>query len=352
MDKVRPIGNLPTEPRWSQPDGIWEDICVEVKVGVKSFRHFRDGLIQLAYYLAERPGKRGLLVLVDSVISESGLDGELKAARRILNSAVAGRLTVAWSRKGEYSGIPADLGEDFRKWLDELVRRAKSQGRVPRETFFEVLEVLVHEWLLKHGPMTSDWLARAVGCSYPTVANALRRLGPSIIRHRDRRVELKYFPRDEWSHLLAVADKVRSTVRFRDRSGQPRTSGDLFARAEKLKRRDIAYGGVLGARHYLPDLDLVGTPRLEISWHCPRGNADPDFVKALDPALERTQERDDPANLVIHVVRRADPFFEASPLGMKAADPVECLLDLQESRLEQQAMEFLRHFETTPARRP
>ncbi len=69
-----------------------------------------------------------------------------------------------------------------------------------------------------------------------------------------------------------------------------------------------------------------------------------DFVKQLDPALQETERRDEPAPLVVHLVRRASPLFQPSEEGLQWADPVECLLDLHEGRLESQALEFLNSF--------
>jgi hypothetical protein len=88
----------------------------------------------------------------------------------------------------------------------------------------------------------------------------------------------------------------------------------------------------------------VGDPRLDLSVHCPENRLDLDFVKQLDPALNRSADARQPASLVIHVVRRADPLFEVDTTGVNWADPVECLLDLQEMHLEPQTLEFLRSF--------
>jgi hypothetical protein len=193
--------------------------------------------------------------------------------------------------------------------------------------------------------MTTEWLMKTVGCSYPTVAIALRRLESSLIRHSDRRVELRYFPRDEWSRLLAVSDQVRSTTRFTDRSGQPRSPHDLFVRLKRLGRSDIAVGGVIGARHYRPDLDIVGIPRLDLSMHTLGKNVDLSFVRELDPALQETNRRDVPTALAVHLVSRARSLFQSGD-DVQWADPVECLLDLQENRLESQALEFANSFTT------
>jgi hypothetical protein len=253
-------------------------------------------------------------------------------------------MAVAFARNKQYVGLPADLGDDFRAWLDQLVLRECHEAK-PRESFYAILEVLLHQWLLGKGPMTSEWLMKTVGCSYPTVAAGLRRLESSLLRHSDRRVELRYFPRDEWARLLAVSDEFRSTTRFADSSGQPRSSPDfLVNRLKRLQRSDIAVGGVLGARHYQSDLDLVGTPRLDLSLHCRGKSVDWNFVKELDPALRETKRRDEPAPLVIHLVHRASSLFQSGEDRLQWADPVECLLDLHEGRLESQALEFVEFF--------
>src|SRR5262249_38944435 len=116
---------------------------------------------------------------------------------------------------------------------------------------------------------------------------------------------------------------------------------------KQLSRSDIAVGGVIGARHYQPGLDLVGTPRLDLSVHSRAKNVDLGFVRELDPALKQSEDREESARVVIHVIRRAVPLFEQTDDGTLWADPVECLLDLQESRLEEQAQEFVASFTTS-----
>jgi hypothetical protein len=326
-----------------RPDGQWQDVWVEVKFETHSIRNLRASLLGLAYWLTNNPTSRGLLVLVDSRMTEERLQREWKLAEQTLHPEVLERMTVAFAKNKQYVGLPRDLGDNFRVWLDQLVLRESREGK-PRESFYAILEVLLHQWLLGKGPMASQWLMKTVGCSYPTVATSLRRLEPSLLRHSDRRVELRYFPRDEWARLLAVSDEVRSATRFSDRSGQPRSIDSLVDRLKRLGRSDIAVGGVIGARHYQPALDLVGTPRLDLSLHCRGKNVDWNFVKELDPALQETKRRDEPAPLVIHLVRRARSLFEPGEDRLPWADPVECLLDLHEGRLESQALEFVQSF--------
>jgi hypothetical protein len=53
---------------------------------------------------------------------------------------------------------------------------------------------------------------------------------------------------------------------------------------------------------------------------------------------------------VIHALRRAESLFQPGEDGLPWADPVECLLDLHEARLESQALEFLNSFPATKGR--
>jgi hypothetical protein len=330
-----------------KPDGRWKDMWVEVKARTHGLGNLRASLLGFAYWLRKEPNTRGLLLLLNSRITYERVQKELRLAKDVLDSNVMKRLTVAVAKNSHYVGLPQDLGHDFREWLSHLViqepRRTGSRG-----SFYTILEILLHEWLLGHGPMTTGWLMKTAGYSYPTVAKALERLSNSIDRHSDRRIELNHFPRQEWARLVAESDRIRGTAYFVDRSGRPRSPESLFRRIQRLDRRDLAVGGVWGAKHYHPDLDLMGNPRLDLSLHSPSNKVDWSFVDRLDPALKRTERRDEAAALAVHLVRRASPLFQADRIGPQWADPVECLLDLHEAHLEPQAREFLNSF--PPAR--
>ncbi len=326
-----------------QPDAHWQNVWVEVKSATHGLGNLRASLLGLSYWLTAKPNARGLLLLVNSRITEERLQKEIQLAKQVLNAGILSRLTVATVKDGQYFGLPKDLGQDFRTWLDQLTVQETRRSGV-RGSFYTILEILIHEWLLGHGPMTTEWLMKTAGYSYPTVAKALERLSNSIDRHSDRRIELNHFPRQEWARLVAESDRVRGTVYFVDRSGQPRSPESLFRRIHRLERHDLAVGGVLGAKHYHPDLDLMGNPRLDLSLHCPSNKADWSFVDRLDPALMRAKRRDEPAALAVHLVRRASPLFQVDRSSQQWADPVECLLDLHEAHLEPQAREFLNSF--------
>ena len=331
-----------------QPDEVIGDTLVEIKTGLDTIGKFRTAIVQLAYALTEKgPQSTALLVLADPKLTGDRINQEWGYAGRTLNPQIMGRLTLVRFVRGDFQGLPQDLAPDIRSRLDGIVRKELGRGgtRVPTtRTYYEILKILIHQWLNVSGPMTAHWLATTAGCSYPTVAGALERLGASIKRHSDRRFELAHFPRDEWARLVAVSDRARATMRFADRSGQPRSPDSLLNRVQQLDRPDIAIGGVLGAKHYHPQLDLVGNPRLDLTLHSPGRHTDLSFVKKLDPALEKTGDAREPASLVLHFIRREATLFQKKFNGLHWADPVECALDLHEARLESQALEFLQSF--------
>jgi hypothetical protein len=321
---------------------------VEVKSGVSGLRSVQVGLMEMAYALAREPKRRGILVLTDVSVGLDRLRGEWERAASVLRADVLNRLKICVEEGDRFVGIPHDLDARTVRALAKVVaaqpgyRAARtSRGDAP----FVVLKVLLHHWLTDGQPVTTDWLAKTTGYSYPTVAKALRGLGSLIERESYRRVRLRWFPHDQLARLLAVSDRVRETARFADRSAQPRSPEAHLRRLEKLNPPGLAVGGALGAAHYFPSIDLTGTPRLDISQHGPGRHPDLGFIEKLDPGLKRVLDPLEPATVVVHQVRHAKPLFEPRKGGLQWADPVECLLDLHEAGVSAQASEFLKALE-------
>jgi len=292
-----------------------------------------------------------VLVLEEPIITTSRLRGEWEGAASVIRPDLFERLSMVVRQSGKWSGIPVSPDASEMPMLDEIIRHEISRRPAgfnrSSEAHYEILRILIHQWLLGKGPLPVNSLMEISGTSHPTVSRSLERLDHYLKRHSDRSVELRIFPREEWARLLAVSDDVRDTVRFVDRSGQTRSPESLLRRLRQLQRHDIAVGGVLGAKHYQPSLDLVGNPRLDLSIHSGRKAVDLLFVERLDPALEKATKRDESPTLVIHDIRRAESLFQPGDNGLSWADPVECLLDLHEARLESQALEFLNSFPVT-----
>ena len=321
---------------------------LEVKTieGITAVRTLRAELMGLAVAVADDPSQKRILVLASPGISDRRLAEEWRAVGRALRPDLLERLSLVAMFPSGVRRYGASLGPELEASPLAARRAGAGDTRLPPPDFsFVVPKLLVYAWLTNTGPVTATWLGQTAGCSYPSVKRALRRLGDSLIKHPDRRVELRRFPREEWSRMIAVSPEARSVIRFTDRSGQPRTAADLLRRLERVRSVAIAVGGAVGARHYYPELDLVGAPQLDLSVHAPKKHADLGFVKRLDPALERSTDPHEPAQLVVHFIRHRAPLFVKDSAGATWADPVECLLDLHEARLEPQAAELLRGFE-------
>jgi hypothetical protein len=321
---------------------------VEVKYGVDSVRAVRLALMSLAYALAREPATRAYLLLIDPAVTERRLREEWQSSQAVMRREVRRNVTICLRTADGFRGIPHDPPHDLWPEFERLVKETARFARPKKIDYgFVVQKLLFHEWLVRRSPVTADWLSRTAGCSYLTVSRVVKRMGSLIERTSDRRIALRYFPRDEFGRLIAQAEKARSTARFTDHSGQPRPPESHVKRLERLRPKNVAIGGVFGAKHYYPSLDIVGSPRLDLSIHCYEGPLDLEFVRALDPALRREDDPLKPASLAVHAVRHRESLFDPRSPSLAWADPVECLIDLHEARLEHQASEFRAALERT-----
>jgi hypothetical protein len=325
----------------SEPDLRIGDLIVELKRGAQSIRNVRAGILALAYQLAEDRSARGLLVLSGSNITRPRLEREAQLLRGVFRSDVVDRIALVTEEDGRFAGLPRDIGPEAQQRLEEELS-SRAPARRTRLARYRVLEVLLHEWLLDGGPMTTESIMGILGASYPAVAAALREYEHVLARTSDRQVQLHRFPAEEWAELVAISPRLRSTTRFVDRSGAPRSPESLLRRLARSGRDDIAVGGAIAARHYLPAIDLMGTPRLDLAVHAE--TLDSRIIEEIDPALEPTARRDEPATVVVHLTERRESLFVRGDEGLLLVDPVDCLLDLHEARLESQARELLAHF--------
>lgn len=331
-----------------QPDWEGGDVWVEVKLTPRSVSVVREGVLQLAYALSDRPELKAFLLLIDPYTTKTRLDDEWSKVERTLRPDILKRLCIVVYEKGAILGIPRDPDAKIRQELLEICQEEAAERKrpLPKPDYkAEIYKILIYKWLEKAEPMTSDWLAHAAGCNYRTVANALESVGNALFRHSDRRVELKYFPKEVWEWLLVHLDKSRLTRRYSDRSGNPRSVESLLKRLAKMEHSNIAVAGSIGAQHHYPDVDVIGIPRLDLSIHCPDKYINLDFIEKLDPALKEETDREAPATVVLHLLRRKESFFKENPDGIAWADPVECILDLHEMRMEPQALGFLNYLQ-------
>jgi len=348
--------DLKFEPKIENRFGFRADALIGhsvfgVMADLRDFRHFRSTLVGFAKILLVDRRFHGILVLDEPQISDDRLREEWLGIEPLFRPELLKRITLVIRREGNPDEVVGPLTDIEKNCIEPVSERARQRAfrpmRRPSEAFFDILRVLLVHWFRQSGPLTSKELAEQTGFTYPTIANTLERLERRLIRHSDRRVELSAFPEEAWFQLVVQADKARASQGFVDPSGRPRPYEVLLDRLRDLGREDIAVSGVLGARHYLPGLDLAGTPRLDLIVQARHFGGPPTFLRRLDPAL-KPAGRGEPCQVVVHTLFRPDPIFSQPENGIRWADEVECLLDLHEMRLESQALEFVERLTPKP----
>jgi hypothetical protein len=324
-------------------DAVFGNTIVEVIRKLRDTRGFRSALLEMAKVASGAPDRRVVLILVEPDMTVDRIEAEWSGLTQVLSHSIAERLSLVVNKADAVERVFGEPNNDITHVLHTLIVPSKpGRNRFKRSSstaFFEILRVLLIQGFRRTGPLTSKEIGEQTGFSYPTIANALQKLEHHLIRHSDRRVELKAFPKDAWFKLLAQVETVRSSQGFSDRSGRPRPIEVLLDRLRELDRLDIAVSGIVGARHYLPGIDLIGTPRLDLMVHAQLEFDAQDIVRELDAAL-KPSEKGEASRLVVHRLVRPASFFHIPEQGYRIADEVECLLDLHEARLESQAAEF------------
>ncbi len=169
-----------------------------------------------------------------------------------------------------------------------------------------------------------------------------------VERASDRRVALARFPWASWQELVTLASGIRGTMSWSAPEGERVDLEHLLGRVRKNLPSNAALGGVEAARHWNPDFDLNGIPRIDLTLQVAAKHApDLDFLRQVDPSLRATAEGSQARTvLAIHILRRPASFFAVDPKNAtRFADPVETLLDLQELRLGEQADALLRRLD-------
>lgn len=283
-----------------------------------------------------------MLLLAAPVLTREVVAAEWAAAARVLNGAATARLRLVARIGGNFHGWPNAPVAAEEEFLAVQIAQAadKSGGKPARKghAFYDVLRVLVRRWMLNAGHVTQGELTKLAGCSYPTLGDALKKLDAVVDWEGARRVHLTRFPKQDWDKLLVLAPQVRGTRYFKS-TETGLTAGRLFERIAVLKADGIAFGGWHGARHYLPALDLTAPTRVDVTMK--RNQREPDL--GWMEGLVKPAGRNDRAALALHFIGLPSDGF-VSEGGTTFADPVECLLDLEELRLEEQAAQFLEHF--------
>jgi hypothetical protein len=316
---------------------------IQIVASDARLRELRSRIAELGLYLSKHERVReACLLLRSDRLRRDRLQREWDDVLGILRPDIANRLAlVAVGEKFAFSVPPTPELTRLAREAQPVFLRAAARTS-SRLKYFDVFHVLLVRWLLNEGPISRHELGEKAGCTYPTIAKAIQRLGRVVEHGSNRSVALRAFPRREWQELVALSPTLRSPIAYVDGSGRPPDLEGLRRRLQKLKLWHVAVGGVVAAHHWDPDFDLQGLPRLDISVHA-QMSLDLSFIERLDPALQPVKgDATQPPTLVVHAIRRPYPLFApAKDAGLPVTDPVETLLDLHELGLEGQAQELV-----------
>lgn len=356
---------IKANPRWTdlfRPDNgrsfdfrsLDGGTVVKHRSGLRTARELQADLFRLAIALDQQTDLRhACLVLSAPKLSLARIREDWTAAKRTLVASVARRLVlIVVTNDGPW--IDPD-GPLLRHIADAFSQDLRTSSPQPPEAersiespkYFEGVKTLLVRWLRREPPIAIGHLANDIGCSYPTIRAALRRLDAAkyLTRHSNRSVELARFPTQTWSEFVALRNRIRTPIRFIDGTGERPDPLGLLKRLVKHPPPSVALGGVLAARHWFPDFDLHGTPRLDLVLHAPNGEMNLDFVHQLDRSLRRTDDVHATPSLVVHPLNRAASLFvKPDAGGIAIADPIETALDLYEMGLTPQADQLLASF--------
>lgn len=347
-DEYRPTGS----GRGSLYDFESRDLrtIIEFKASTMGARDLRANLLQLAIALHERPEvARAVLVTRLGNMGADRMKEELRRLEEILRVDLAQRLYVVAVTDDRTVILPHsdhELSILERVAQGVLAQRSAKKTSAPwTPKTFQIWLLLLDAWLRGDSPLPVGALGSGTGCSYPTVNATLERLSEygEVMRSSNRGAAFKKFPKRSLNEILVLVDSLRPATQYVDATGRPADTARLMRRIVAKAPKNVALGGVTSARHYTPDFDLNGIPRIDLSV---KGSASFDWLEQVDPALrpaDAADIRNGAPILVIHSLDRKEPCFDPAPDdGLPFVGPAETLLDLYDLRLTVQAEAFVR----------
>lgn len=323
-------------------DAIIDDsILIEHKAQVSDIRIIDSTLLMIAKTLAKNPEfKKGVFILEESSVSVARLQKEWEDVEKLIKIPIMSKLGMVLISESSvimrFGDVDDQLVQVILKIRDEINGKLDDQLK-KTDAFSEILKILLVNWFRASSPLPINRLVKMSGFSYPTVAGSLEKLEPYLMRRSNRSVKLKSFPKDDWFKLVAMQDDIRNSKGFTAR--RPRPISEIIERLKNINDESMAIGGIIGARFYMPSIDLIGIPRIDISVLNWSENKIEKLVHKIDPGFEKSAQGDLPQIVIHNIYRQASLFNKGE--DFQTADEVECLLDLQEARLESQALELL-----------
>jgi len=326
-------------------------VGVAVLTGTKAMRQLNATLMDLAVYLAKHPGDQVVLMLEEPEISQERF---FNLGNEVFKEEILEQLSCrivkedgrSWDIWQSPKNRPSSLfsREDAQEILNLIRVNKPTAMRRPSDSYVEVLRVLLLHWIRREGFQTKKSLQEGTGYSFSTVQKVLKELAPWLQEDSAKSVKLVSFPETAWNRMVNLSEKVRASSGYTAPNGDNRPVSVML---EKLAKKDffkerVAVGGVQAGRFYDRDFDLIGTPRLDLCVHHHKTFDMEKLLRTLDPAL-RPVEKGETPHVAVHQLYRAKSFFRQED-GQLWVDEVECLLDLYDMRLLEQANRMLGQF--------
>lgn len=335
---------------WKQA-GNGERMTVQVTVGMRTARDLRSMLMDAAYSLRGSDKQTFLCLLFKSGFSSRRLVQEVAQFQAVVREDLGRRVQVQALKSPAdlIHALPPNIHDAEFEELQARIAEALS-GKPTSSSREAVVGTLLHRWIKKLPPVKVAELAALSGASIPTVYAALTTIEAACLqRDEERRVSLARFSADAWQKWLSISTDGPS-AKFIDRSGSPRSPEKLARQLVKLGRQDVAIGGVLGAKHHFPGLDITAAPHLDVVVHGTQ-HTDLSFVEQLDPGLVRDDSIDAHGHVIVHFVNRPHSLFEIKE-GVVWADVLDCMVNLWDSHLVHQVENLINHIAPGGLREP
>lgn len=315
-----------------------------------SIRDIRDALAVLAQHVHRNTdAAAGVCVVVESRITRARLEDELERFHEVLQPRIQQALFIGTvDAGGQVAGRLPDWAPD----LPELIRKAVQTDATPAgaKVSRQYVKVrLAERWCAGLPRENIAEMRRQSGASYQTVAAALTELASlgAVYDGADGLPALHGFTAAMLIKLAEEHLRARKTVAYVDPTGLSRSP---LAMAKRLLDRlglssdpsikgAAMIGGVIGATHYYPELDISAAPRLDICME----HASPEVVSIIDAGLvdqKRSTVKREPV-LVIHMQKNLRQV--ATEGDDRIASRLDCIADLLEMGFQREAAEFAHH---------
>lgn len=304
---------------------------------LKNTRDLRTLLLEAAYALQERPAAAEVhIYLHHCTLAKKRVITEFEKFKQIALPKIGKRIKLNDTRlPGAREMV---LSRDAAGAANDHTRKPSTASQEA------VMAYLLQRYLESLPGVSVSAIAEQTRASLPTIYKVLKTYGHCIEKDpEEKTLRLRTFGQNDWQQWIQRSNQL-SSVYFIDRSGAPRSASRLAKGLARLKREDLAVGGLMGALHHLPALDATASPQLDILVHGTR-RADLSFITEIDPGLELYEGRPDVAHVVVHFIDRPASLFVRHG-GQQWGSLPDCIANMQKAGLTHQVNDALRLLRT------